>query len=46
MLQVKLIQSFENYDVTHAPLRSADNPGTLFSFLSMSEASRSTRMMN
>jgi phospholipid/cholesterol/gamma-HCH transport system substrate-binding protein len=28
MLQTKLIQSFENYDVAHAPLRSTDNPGT------------------
>jgi phospholipid/cholesterol/gamma-HCH transport system substrate-binding protein len=27
MLQIKLIQSFENYDIAHAPLRSADNPG-------------------
>ncbi|SHG80497.1 ABC-type transport auxiliary lipoprotein family protein [Bradyrhizobium erythrophlei] len=27
MLQVKLIQSFENYDVAHAPLRSTDTPG-------------------
>src|SRR3984893_16570522 len=26
MLQVKLIQSFENYDVAHAPLRSSDKP--------------------
>jgi phospholipid/cholesterol/gamma-HCH transport system substrate-binding protein len=33
MLQVKLIQSFENYDVTHAPLRSMDNPGTNFQLL-------------
>jgi len=33
MLQVKLIQSFENYDVAHAPLRSADNPGTTFQLL-------------
>jgi phospholipid/cholesterol/gamma-HCH transport system substrate-binding protein len=28
MLQVKLIQSFENYDIAHAPLRSTDTPGT------------------
>jgi phospholipid/cholesterol/gamma-HCH transport system substrate-binding protein len=28
MLQVKLIQSFENYDVAHAPLRATDTPGT------------------
>ena len=28
MMQVKLIQSFENYDLAHAPLRSTDNPGT------------------
>jgi phospholipid/cholesterol/gamma-HCH transport system substrate-binding protein len=28
MLQVKLIQSFENYDVAHAPLRPTDTPGT------------------
>jgi phospholipid/cholesterol/gamma-HCH transport system substrate-binding protein len=28
MLQAKLIQSFENYDVAHAPLRSTDTPGT------------------
>jgi phospholipid/cholesterol/gamma-HCH transport system substrate-binding protein len=28
MFQVKLIQSFENYDVAHAPLRSTDTPGT------------------
>jgi phospholipid/cholesterol/gamma-HCH transport system substrate-binding protein len=28
MLQTKLIQSFENYDVAHAPLRSTDTPGT------------------
>jgi phospholipid/cholesterol/gamma-HCH transport system substrate-binding protein len=33
MLQVKLIQSFENYDVAHAPLRAADNPGTTFQLL-------------
>ena len=33
MLQVKLIQSFENYDVAHAPLRSAENPGTTFQIL-------------
>jgi phospholipid/cholesterol/gamma-HCH transport system substrate-binding protein len=33
MLQIKLIQSFENYDVAHAPLRSADNPGTTFQLL-------------
>jgi phospholipid/cholesterol/gamma-HCH transport system substrate-binding protein len=33
MLQVKLIQSFENYDVAHAPLRSVDNPGTTFQLL-------------
>ena len=28
MLQIKLIQSFENYDLAHAPLRSNDNPTT------------------
>jgi phospholipid/cholesterol/gamma-HCH transport system substrate-binding protein len=28
MMQVRLIQSFENYDVAHAPLRSTDPPGT------------------
>jgi phospholipid/cholesterol/gamma-HCH transport system substrate-binding protein len=28
LLQTKLIQSFENYDVAHAPLRSTDTPGT------------------
>lgn len=28
MMQIKLIQSFENYDVAHAPLRATDNPGT------------------
>jgi phospholipid/cholesterol/gamma-HCH transport system substrate-binding protein len=33
MLQIKLIQSFENYDVDHAPLRAADNPGTTFQLL-------------
>jgi phospholipid/cholesterol/gamma-HCH transport system substrate-binding protein len=33
MLQIKLIQSFENYDVAHAPLRAADNPGTNFQLL-------------
>lgn len=33
MLQVKLIQSFENYDVAHAPLRSTDSPGTNFQLL-------------
>jgi phospholipid/cholesterol/gamma-HCH transport system substrate-binding protein len=33
MLQVKLIQSFENYDIDHAPLRSVDNPGTTFQLL-------------
>ena len=27
MLQAKLIQSFENYDVAHAPLRSTDTSG-------------------
>jgi phospholipid/cholesterol/gamma-HCH transport system substrate-binding protein len=26
MLQTKLIQSFENYDIAHAPLRSMDGP--------------------
>ncbi|RYG59482.1 MCE family protein, partial [bacterium] len=30
MLQIKLIQSFENYDIAHAPLRSADGPGSNF----------------
>jgi phospholipid/cholesterol/gamma-HCH transport system substrate-binding protein len=33
MLQVKLLQSFENYDVAHAPLRSADAPGASFQLL-------------
>jgi phospholipid/cholesterol/gamma-HCH transport system substrate-binding protein len=33
MLQAKLIQSFENYDVAHAPIRSADNPGTFSQIL-------------
>jgi phospholipid/cholesterol/gamma-HCH transport system substrate-binding protein len=33
MLQIKLIQSFENYDVDHAPLRSADSPGNNFQLL-------------
>jgi phospholipid/cholesterol/gamma-HCH transport system substrate-binding protein len=33
MLQIKLIQSFENYDVAHAPLRATDNPGTNFQLL-------------
>jgi len=33
MLQVKLIQSFENYDLAHAPLRSADTPGANFQLL-------------
>ena len=33
MLQVKLIQSFENYDIEHAPLRSVDSPGTTFQLL-------------
>jgi phospholipid/cholesterol/gamma-HCH transport system substrate-binding protein len=28
LLQAKLIQSFENYDIAHAPLRSTDTPGT------------------
>jgi len=28
MLQIKLIQSFENYDLAHAPLRSTDSPAT------------------
>jgi phospholipid/cholesterol/gamma-HCH transport system substrate-binding protein len=28
MLQIKLIQSFENYDLAHAPLRSTDSPIT------------------
>jgi len=28
MLQIKLIQSFENYDLAHAPLRSTDSPVT------------------
>jgi phospholipid/cholesterol/gamma-HCH transport system substrate-binding protein len=27
MMQIKLIQSFENYDIAHAPLRSTDTPG-------------------
>ena len=26
MLQIKLIQSFENYDIAHAPLRPSDGP--------------------
>ena len=33
LLQVKLIQSFENYDIGHAPLRSVDTPGTTFQLL-------------
>jgi phospholipid/cholesterol/gamma-HCH transport system substrate-binding protein len=33
MLQIKLIQSFENYDVAHAPLRATDNPGSNFQLL-------------
>jgi phospholipid/cholesterol/gamma-HCH transport system substrate-binding protein len=33
MLQVKLIQGFENYDVAHAPLRSTDTPGANFQLL-------------
>ena len=33
MLQVKLIQSFENYDIEHAPLRSVDNPAHTFQLL-------------
>ena len=33
MLQVKLIQSFENYDIDHAPLRSGDNPAHTFQLL-------------
>lgn len=33
MMQIKLIQSFENYDVAHAPLRTTDNPGTTFQLL-------------
>ncbi|MDB5549465.1 MAG: Mammalian cell entry related [Tardiphaga sp.] len=28
MLQIKLIQSFENYDIAHAPLRPSDGPAT------------------
>jgi phospholipid/cholesterol/gamma-HCH transport system substrate-binding protein len=28
MLQIKFIQSFENYDLAHAPLPSSDNPVT------------------
>jgi phospholipid/cholesterol/gamma-HCH transport system substrate-binding protein len=28
MLQTKLIQSFENYDIAHAPLRPSDGPAT------------------
>src|ERR1700712_882331 len=30
MLQIKIVQSFENYDIAHAPLRTADGPGTNF----------------
>jgi hypothetical protein len=33
ILADELIQSFENYDVAHAPLRSADGPGTIFQLL-------------
>ena len=33
MMQIKLIQSFENYDVAHAPLHATDNPGTTFQLL-------------
>jgi phospholipid/cholesterol/gamma-HCH transport system substrate-binding protein len=33
MLHIKLIQSFENYDVAHAPLRSAANADTAFQLL-------------
>jgi phospholipid/cholesterol/gamma-HCH transport system substrate-binding protein len=33
MMQIKLIQSFENYDVAHAPLPTTDNPGTAFQLL-------------
>jgi phospholipid/cholesterol/gamma-HCH transport system substrate-binding protein len=28
MLQIKLIQSFENYDIAHAPIRPSDGPAT------------------
>lgn len=33
MLQVKLLQSFENYDIDHAPLRSVENPARTFQLL-------------
>jgi phospholipid/cholesterol/gamma-HCH transport system substrate-binding protein len=33
MLQVKLIQSFENYDIDHAPLRSVETPAHIFQLL-------------
>jgi phospholipid/cholesterol/gamma-HCH transport system substrate-binding protein len=33
MLQAKLIQSFENYDIAHAPLRSVEAPGAAFQLL-------------
>ena len=46
MLQVKLIQSFENYDIAHAPLRSMDGSGDhTFSLLSISEVFRSKRIL-
>jgi hypothetical protein len=33
ILADELIQSFENYAVAHAPLRSTDGPGTIFQLL-------------
>jgi phospholipid/cholesterol/gamma-HCH transport system substrate-binding protein len=33
MLQIKIVQSFENYDIAHAPLRATDSPGTNFQLL-------------
>lgn len=33
MLQIKIVQSFENYDIAHAPLRATDSPGTSFQLL-------------
>jgi phospholipid/cholesterol/gamma-HCH transport system substrate-binding protein len=33
MLQTKIIQSFENYDIAHAPLRATDSPGMNFQLL-------------
>ena len=44
LLQARLIESFENYDIAHAPLRVADLGQADFQLLSMSDAIGSRRI--